>query len=491
MLTGYMFEKIRQKKRDGKSNNQIAKELGIDRRTVKKYSTSNAPPKYSQRSAPTREDPAVGFDTQIRDMLEKCPTIHGYDIFVRLRQVGYVGSLRTIQRRLGELRRDQPKERFFEQRYRPGEQSQVDFKECLQLPFRDGMRLVHLLIGTLPYSGVHSAKAFPMRNFESFMEGVHSFFETIGGMTRELRLDNLSPCVRRVCSGMRRDYTAAFQRAIDYYGFVPSPCSPGKGNEKGDVERQIQTLVHRLGVEVKLTGRVFSDFDDLNLWLSELCHRERGPVVTTRFDEESKALSPLPERRPEILCRIATVVPTTFGLVTVGEALYSVPDELISCPCRATVSPYRVTIEEIGGRHRRVEHPRVADKEKSILLEHVLRSLVRKPRAMVRWAHQEVLFPSATFRSFYQRLKALDPESAERQYLRSINLIQLVPLTEIEAGIEVILGSDYRDPYLELRTLLLSSGHSPAREVVDQQPLSPQLGDYDFLIPSFQEVSSL
>ncbi|MBF0298108.1 MAG: hypothetical protein HQK51_05270 [Oligoflexia bacterium] len=32
-----------------------------------------------------------------------------------------------------------------------------------------------------------------------------------------------------------------FIKATDYYDFKVLPCSPGKGNEKGDVERDIRT----------------------------------------------------------------------------------------------------------------------------------------------------------------------------------------------------------------------------------------------------------
>ncbi|MBK9039027.1 MAG: hypothetical protein IPL83_07690 [Bdellovibrionales bacterium] len=64
------------------------------------------------------------------------------------------------------------------------------------------------------------------------MDGVHSFFEKIGGQTKNIRIDNLSPCVKRVKKDGGRDYTDAFNRAIKYYDFGVLPCSPGRGNEK-------------------------------------------------------------------------------------------------------------------------------------------------------------------------------------------------------------------------------------------------------------------
>lgn len=494
MVTKYMFEKIRQKKLEGKNASEIARELGIDRRTVGRYIASNGPPVYKPRIGSTRADPCEGFDANIASMLQLSPTIGAYDVLVRLRPLGFRGSERTLSRRLAELRALEPKERFFEQSYDPGEQSQVDFKESVELSFSDGKRVVNFLIGTLPYSGVFWAKGFPVKSYEAFMDGVHTFFEKVGGMTTNLRFDNLSPCVRKVCSGQKRLYTESFQRAVDYYGFGLLPCSPGKGNEKGDVERQIRTFAHRVKIEIEQTGRVFSNFQDLNEWLGGICLRERTEKTVTLLGEEQKKLTKLPPRSDEILCRVTTAHISGFGVVKVADSVYSVPDTMIGRECRLILSPFTLTICEIGGTRRRVEHHRVAQGAESLLLEHILPSLVRKPRAMVRWSHRKVLFPTEVFEVFYARLCKKDRESAERQYLRCMNLIQYVGLKEIEAGMELLLDSHGEDLYEDIKELVLTEGHRPfAATAGAQSPLNPRLSEYDSLIPSHphQEVSGL
>jgi len=57
---------------------------------------------------------------------------------LHIQEKGYTGSLRTVERRVAEIRSSKPKERFFEQEYCPGEQSQFDFKEKVAIPFKDG-----------------------------------------------------------------------------------------------------------------------------------------------------------------------------------------------------------------------------------------------------------------------------------------------------------------------------------------------------------------
>jgi hypothetical protein len=113
---------------------------------------------------------------------------------------------------------------------------------------------------------------------------------------------------------------------------------------------------------------------------------------------------------------------------------------------------------------------------------------------MVRWSHRKVLFPTKVFERFYEILRQKDSESSERQYLRTMNLIQYVGLNEIEAGMELLLESHGEDLYEDMKELVLTEGHRPsATTTAGQMPLNPRLSEYDSLIPSHthKEVSGL
>ena len=126
------------------------------------------------------------------------PDLSATSIFLFIQNKGYSGSLRTVERRVGEIKAAKPKERYFEQEYTPGEQSQFDFKESVTIPFTHGETIGHLFIATLPYSDCFFAKAFPNKTYEAFADGFHSFFEFTGGMTESVRFDNLTPVVKKV-----------------------------------------------------------------------------------------------------------------------------------------------------------------------------------------------------------------------------------------------------------------------------------------------------
>lgn len=498
MMTAYMFQKIRVLIAEKKSDRFIAREVGCDRKTVSKYRDSNAPPEYSSRKMRTRQDPLMDFDADVRRLLAGTPTLTGHEIFLLLKEFGYTGGFRTVQRRLGKIRSEAAKERFFEQKYEPGEQSQFDFKESVALLFNDGIKIVNLHFGTLPHSGFFDISGYPFKTYEAFMTGVHTFFEAAGGMSEKIRFDNLSPCVKKVLTGDKRIYTDAFQRATEYYGFGLLPCAPGKGSDKGDVEREIRSQILHITNTISVTGKVFKDFEDLNRWLSELCAKFRTSKINERWKNEQAFLLPLPPRKQSILSRVEISLATSFGTVHALKSTYSVPDEVIGKTLRVVIGAYDVKIYHAGDETSLiVAHPRCVDGEKSILMEHVLPSLIRKPHAMVRWAHKELLFPKPIFKTYYARLQKLFGYAAEREYLRTINLVQYVPLTEIAAGIELVLESESLSPFEDVKHLVLDLGSMPSRagdHALSQEPLSPVLSIYDNLIPSLtplQEVINL
>lgn len=486
MISMHNFNRVRELSRDGLKPSEIASELNLNRKTVAKYLASNSPPQYpKERAGRTREDSFNPFIDRAKLLLAN-PNMSNVEIYEIIKDEGYLGSERTVQRRLHEIKSELPKERFFEQEYAPGEQSQFDFKESVTLPFRDGPRVVHFVFGTLPCSDKFFIKSYPRKHFECFIDGIHSFFEFIGGMTKNIRIDNLSPCVSKVHKGSRRTYTASFERAIVHYGFGVLPCSPGRGNEKGDVERDIRTHAGRMKNLIENQGTVFSDFDDLNDWIKCYIEKRTSETIHAGFEIEKKELLPLPRRDEEVLCRVEECSSTAYGIVRVGDYAYSVPDCAIKEKCTLVAGAYDLKIYQKSPRKLVATHSRMDGD--SILIEHILPSLIRKPHAMIRWAHRDILFLNASYKSFYLRLQSICKDDAEKIFLKCVNLVQLVAASEISAGMEILMNEGmHENLYEELRELLL--GVRRPGNVLDissklnQQKLSPNLKDFDELIP--------
>ena len=80
---------------------------------------------------------------------------------------------------------------------------------------------------------------------------------------------------------------------------------------------------------------------------------------------------------------------------------------------------------------------------------HIIHSLVRKPGAFARYAYQEALFPSLTFRRCYDALVEGSQSWADLEYVRILHLAA----TTLETQVEGVLAA------------LLEAGEVPAYEV--------------------------
>lgn len=487
MVSKYMFSQVRMLISEGQSDRAIARSLGLDRKTVGKYRKMNCPPFYAPRVRATKVDPFLGFEDTLAGFLQRAPNLTALEVEVLLKEQGYTGSLRTIERRLAKIKRV-TKERFFEQDYEPGEQAQFDFKESVSLPFVSGDRVVNLHFGTLPYSDFFHITAYAFKNYEAFISGVHSFFSAAGGLTKNIRFDNLSPCVTKVLKGSERRYTQSFQAATQYYGFGLLPCRPGKGSDKGDVEREIRTQILRIENAVQLSGEKFQDFAHLNQWLAVHCEKWRSEKTKTLWREEREKFLPLPPASENILAKVEMVLATSYGTVRIAKSSYSVPDSAIGKTVRVVCGAYDVKIYAAGDGKLIATHPRQSDCANSILLEHILPSLIRKPQAMMRWAHKDLLFPEPIFKKYFDYLTKKFPDGREREYLRVINLIHYATLADIAVALELVITEDSPDhPFEAIKQLVLTPGHRQSvrrpESITRQPPLAPILKLYDQLIP--------
>ena len=487
MINLYMFNKIRKLRKKGYSKTRIANDLKIDRDTVTKYLKSIIPPKYSKRKKSTRVDPFAPYLEKVEGWLKKSEELNAYDIFELLTEEGYDGSLSTVKRRVPLLKKEKIVERFFEQKYTPGEQCQFDFKERIKIPFWDGVKEVYLHFSTLPFSDKFFIRCYPSKNHECFADGIHEFFEFIGGITENIRIDNLSPCVKKVLQGSNRIYTDSFKKVISYYDFKVLPCRPAKGNDKGDVERDIKTYAKKILKLIKLKDIKFESFEDVNKWLLVFCNRRTSEKIKEAFEIEKKSLTPLLLKNDDVLCKVEQLSVNSYGMIKSKNegAIFSVPDSSIGKKYRLFYGVHDITIKNLDNNKVIAIHPRYQGD--SILIEHIITSLVRKPAAMIRWEHKEKLFPTPIYNNLYKKLKKIRSWRAEKDYLQIINLIQHTTINELTIAIELALETQNDDLLGSIQSLILPN-YQPNNIIkisqhLKQEKIVTDLDKYNSLIP--------
>lgn len=257
----------------GHSVNKISKDLNINWRTAKKYADPNQLPKESvtsRRGMMYQEKWGEIVSGWLSEdyRLKKKSRRTALAIFKELKALGFEGSYRTVCSFIECWKDTHQEERIdqgFERLEHPPGEAQVDFgtMEVVQ----DGeFKDVHLLIMTMPYSNAAFAVGYPAENQECFLDGLQKLFEQAKGVPRAIRIDNLSPAIKKRKSRFQQaELTHEFQQFQNFYGFDVQVCNPRSGNEKGSVENKVGYIRYNFFP----TAPVINSWDQLNELVSE------------------------------------------------------------------------------------------------------------------------------------------------------------------------------------------------------------------------------
>jgi hypothetical protein len=247
---------------------------------------------------------------------------------------------------------------YHELEFLPGQCAQVDWMVA-NLPFGK----VHGFVFILAWSRYLFVRFYPRSSMEFFLDGHIQAYTEIKGTARENWYDNLKSVV--IARKPELVFNAQFVDYTRHMGVSIHACNPGKGNEKGRVERVIRDL--RAFVE----ARDFVDIGDLNAktdrWRkerNERVHRSTQKTPASALTEEKLLPLPAVSYRPYRVVQ-ASIGKTAF--VEFDSNRYSVPTDYAGMG--ATICAYPEHIETVVGgkkiarharffgRYQKIEHP--------------------------------------------------------------------------------------------------------------------------------------
>jgi transposase len=314
--------------RQGLTVSAIARELGIDRKTVRKCITRGLePPAYGPRKP--RQRVIEPFVPYLRERVMAYPGLTGRRLWRELRERGYRGGYTAVTDQLRQLRPAPlaPFEVRFETP--PGAQAQVDFAQ-FQVVFTEEpavTRIVWLFSLVLGFSRLIWGRFVLHQDMQTVLRCHMAAFAATGGVPGEILYDRMKTIVIGETAG-----SIVYNRAlIDFarhYGFQPKACRPYRAKTKGKVERP-----YRYIREDFFLARSFCNLDDLNAqlqhWLDTVAnprvHATTQRVVNEAFAEEKPHLKTLPLLPFRSVLKLERRV-SHEGMVSVGGNLYSVPD---------------------------------------------------------------------------------------------------------------------------------------------------------------------
>lgn len=331
----------------------IATELGLHPDTVRR-AVNVERFKRGPAKRPMLVDPFVDF---IKQTLEVHPRLRATRIYEMIRGRGYTGSIVQLRRVVAALRPIH-REAFLRLITLPGEQAQADWAHFGEIQIGRARRRLSCFVLTLSYSRALWIEFFLDQMLENLLLAHVHAFEDWSGLARTVLYDNM----KAVVLDRRGDVIKFHPRLLElcsHYHFAARPCRPGRGNEKGRVERAIRYIR-----ESFFAARSFSTVEDLNrqarVWRDEVAHQRPWPgdpsrSVASVFEEEKPRLLRLPAHRFDTdLMRVVRSDKTIYIRFDLND--YSIPPEAIGRPVTLLASPNNVRIldgsSEIA-RHRR------------------------------------------------------------------------------------------------------------------------------------------
>lgn len=352
-----VYGAVRTLAEQGASKKAIARQLGLDVKTVRKWLKRLWAP--AKRRARGRQ-----LEAWREFLLARAPEV-GFNAVVLMRELGpqgYGGSYSALLKYLAPWRQEWRGEGLPTVRFEtgPGEQAQVDWGSTA-LTLGDERVRVHLFTMVLGFSRRIFAKAYRSEGLDPLLDGHAAAFAHFGGRTETILYDNPRTIVTRKDEAAGHVvWNATFKDRMDFYGVVPRLCRFYRAQTKGKVESGVKYVKRNA-----LAGRRFRDLDELNASLLDWCvsvadQRVHGTTHERPWERFARAetLIPVDRRPPAPRERVVTrrVPPDCY--VALETNRYPVPFDWVGHDIEVQILATEVVLRNAGAdpvRHERIE----------------------------------------------------------------------------------------------------------------------------------------
>jgi transposase len=359
MLVPEDVDKILAYRQLGWGTKRIAREVGIHRKTVRRYVQAGG---YAPYATPQKSKSLDGLEDWLKERFFRH---RGNADVIRQELIAEHGlevSLRTLQRAVKPYRDQLEREARATVRFEtpPAKQIQVDFGETWTTIAGERTR-VYLCVLTLGFSRRIYVQAFGCARQAQWFEAIEGALHHFGGVPREILVDNARALVEThdVAQNLVI-FHPQFKALCDHWGMRPIACAPYRARTKGKDERAVGYVKRNA-----IAGRQFESWSHLQAhlvwWMREVAdvrvHATLGERPIDRFrTREACALEPLCDQPGFEPVRTLMRKVHTDLCVEVDTNRYSVPYRYIGRTLRVEIRGPEVLIfeaHELIARHKK------------------------------------------------------------------------------------------------------------------------------------------
>ena len=327
------------------NKSQIARELGVDARTVGKYLNGYVKPTTRNRKSPIDDfkpiiqsllsEESIQVFYYKRVLWQYLKDNHGLDCaqssfrryisnnvefndYFKRRKKGYISNKSTM--------------RFETDK---GQQAQLDWKENIDFVLSTVEVInINIFVLILSYSRFRIYRLSLEKTQDILFPFLNESFETFGGVPKELLTDNM----KTVIDQPRTAYQSGkvnnkFQQFADDYGFKVRPCIAGRPNTKAKVEAPMKLLDEIRAYNGTLNFNELHELiSKLNNRINGTCHTSTGKIPVLHLEKEKDFLLDLPTEQIRNRYSIITtsVKVNRQSMISYKSNQYSVPPEYIN-----------------------------------------------------------------------------------------------------------------------------------------------------------------
>jgi len=446
----------------GKSQRQIARQMGLNRRTIAKYikdyerkkaklTDSKENSNKEELIADIVENPK--YDTSSRKKVKLTEEIidrikfylrenetkraegktkqqkKKIDIFEALKEEGFDISYSTTCNTIRKINKE-AKEAYIRQEYAKGEVCEFDWGEA-KLTIAGKKKTLQMSVFTTAKGDYRWGNLYHNQKTEAFLDTTASFFEEVGGVYKEMVYDNARVQVAKFVGRSEKEPTEALLKLSIYYGFRFRFTNTYQAHEKGHVERSVEYLRRKIFSKRDTFQSVEEARQYFKRELEKLNSKPRKDVKSAQevLQEERGYLLPLPPRYDT--ARITEARVDRYACITVEGNHYSVPDHLVGKFVFTKIYPDRINCyhsEKKIASHSR----RYGRKEWSININHYLRTLKLKPGALKRSTAFSQIKPG--LKTIYQKYY----RGEEKHFIELLQLIAVYNMVAVKKAITIL-----------------------------------------------------
>lgn len=321
------------------NKSKLARDMGVDRRTIEKYLNGYKPKTSRKRASKIDEYYEVIALLLSEESNQKfyykrvlwqyLKDNHGLDCgqstFRR-----YISSKPEFQSYFESGKNRNSVNEVIRYETPPAEQAQLDWKENIRYITKDGEIIyVNVCVLLLSYSRFRTFHLSISKSQSILLSFLTESFEAFGGVPKTILTDNMKTVMDEPRTEFQKGKvnTRFFQFSKDM-GFEVRPCIAGRPRTKAKVEAPMKILDEIHAYQGKF------NYEELHQFVQKLCnrinhsyHQGTGKIPILALKKEKDLLSPLPNKRIRDSYKIdhIPVKVNPSNMISFNSNLYSVP----------------------------------------------------------------------------------------------------------------------------------------------------------------------